>query len=105
MPVFAFRTQVNALLPTCDHDEIRRWADSNDAVPAEIRPRVFDGTPALLYFLFGDAKAGTDDIKPITWEDFFARFDLLELSMAFVDDAPNFVIARVEPSTPARLYD
>ncbi len=90
--------------PTKDHDSIRLWATKYDAVPAEIQILKFDGEPSLLYFLFGKAREGTPDLRPITWDDFFARFDLLGLSMVF-DDSPQFEIVRVQhsQSTEVRL--
>ena len=75
--------------PTCDHDEIFLWAQRHSAVPAEVVPRKFDGEPSLLYFLFGRERAGTPEIRPISWEDFFARFDLMELLIVY-DDSPYF---------------
>ncbi len=84
------------MVPTRDHAAIRRWAEANDGVPAEVILLKFDGEPAVLHFLFGAAKAGTPELRPITWEDFFAQFDLLELSMAFDKDTPCFQIVRVE---------
>jgi hypothetical protein len=76
--------------PTQDHMKIQQWANKHDAAPAEIKPLVFDGQPSILYFLFGKARTGTPEISPITWEDFFARFDLLQLSMVWHDDGPIF---------------
>ena len=77
--------------PTSDHRVIRAWATKHDAVPAEITPRKFDGEPAILHFLFGRAKSGLPEIVPISWENFFAQFDLMELVMVF-DDTPTFEI-------------
>ncbi len=91
------------MLPTKDHDEIRFWAEAHDAVPAEIQPLRFDGEPSVLYFLIGDAKAGTPEIKPISWEDFFARFDLLGLSMVFDEQTPRFDIVRVEKASQPQM--
>ncbi len=82
--------------PTRDHAEIRRWALEQDAVPAEIKPLKFDGEPFVLHFLLGKAKEGTPEIRPISWEDFFARFDLLGLSMVFEDCGPRYALVRVE---------
>lgn len=81
--------------PTSDHGEIFAWASRHDAVPAEVIPRVFDSEPAILHFLFGKAKAGLPEIKPISWESFFAQFDLLGLVMVF-DDSPTFEILQDE---------
>ena len=80
---------------TSDHGEILAWASRHDAVPAEVIPRVFDSEPAILHFLFGKAKAGLPEIKPISWESFFAQFDLLGLVMVF-DDSPTFEILQDE---------
>jgi len=91
------------MIPTRDHAEIRRWAAAHDAVPAEIVPLKFDGEPTILHFLFGDARVGTPELRPITWEDFFARFDVMELSLAFDDDSGDFHIVRVEKALQAGL--
>ncbi len=77
--------------PTCDHDQILAWAAKHDAVPAEVIPRKCDSEPAILHFLFGSAKGGLPEIEPISWESFFARFDLMRLAMVF-DDTPTFKI-------------
>ena len=75
--------------PTCDHGEILAWAQRQGAVPAEVVPRKFDSEPSIMHFLFGRETAGTPEIHPITWEDFFARFDLLGLQIVF-DESPYF---------------
>lgn len=84
------------MLPTQDHDLIRSWGTRVQAVPAEVLPAVFDGEPTQLHFLFGKAAGGTPQLHPISWEEFFARFDLLNLSLAFESDGIRFQIVRVE---------
>lgn len=84
------------MLPTRDHDVIRTWGMQNLATPAEVLPFVFDGEPAQLHFLFGKAVVGTPELRPISWEEFFARFDLLNLSLAFEMNGRGFEIVRVE---------
>ena len=92
------------MLPTRDHTIIRQWGLAHDAVPAEITPLKFDGQPAVLTFLLGEAKSGTPEIHPISWESFFAQFDLLELSFAFDYRSTQFDLIRVSKiSEPARL--
>ena len=81
--------------PTSNHDEITKWAVKNGAVPAEIVPRAFDSEPAILHFIFGNAKDGTPEIVPISWASFFAQFDLMGLVMVF-DDSPTFQILQDE---------
>jgi hypothetical protein len=85
--------------PTRDHAAIREWAKRYNAVPAEIKPLEFDGEPSILYFLIGNARSGTPEIRPISWEDFFARFDLLNLAMAWHDHEPIFELLKIEKAS------
>lgn len=54
------------MVPTQNHKIIRHWATTHDAVPAEMPPLKFDGEPAVLTFLLGNAKVGTPEIRPIS---------------------------------------
>lgn len=81
--------------PTSDHAKILDWAQRHRAVPAEVHTRVFDSQPTVLRFLFNDLRGGTPDLRPITWEDFFARFDLLQLSI-LLDEAPAFEFVEMQ---------
>ena len=85
--------------PTCDHGEILAWAQRHLALPAEIVPRKFDSEPSILHFLFGNERGGTDEIRPISWEDFFARFDLMGLKFVY-DDSPYFEILQDHSFSP-----
>lgn len=91
------------MVPTRNHKIIRHWALTRDATPAEISPLKFDGQPAVLTFLMGDAKGGTPEIRPISWDSFFAQFDLLELSFAFDQQSTQFDLVRVEKSPEASV--
>ena len=86
------------MLPTRDHEQIRAWAVRHSAVPAEIQGTA-DGTPAKLDFLLVGGLSGSLALNPISWEDFFARFDLFGLSMAW-DDTGQFALVRVEKDLP-----
>lgn len=90
------------MLPTRDHAVIRSWAAKNDAVPATIPPLIFDSEPAILTFLVG-RHVGTPGIHPISWEFFFAQFDLLDLAFAFDDRSSRFTLVRVEKSSQPSL--
>ena len=63
--------------PTTNHDEIRRWAKLQSAIPCEILPYVHDSEPAVLRFAFDAAPEDQTEIKPITWDQFFALFDVM----------------------------
>lgn len=86
------------MLPTRDHDVVRRWATTHNALPAEITPFLFDSEPAILTFLLGN-REGTPEIHLISWESFFAQFDLLGLSFAFDHRSSQFDLVRVEGSS------
>ena len=84
-------------------DEIRQWAERNQARPAEMKLLEPDGDPSLLTFIFDFWDAGRPSIYPITWESFFAQFDVLELSMTFEEQTPVFDIVRVNRPRPGEL--
>ena len=66
--------------PTSDHVEIRVWAQIHSARPAQVMRQVQDGEPAILQFVFGEVnQAELGAISLISWESFFALFDVLEL--------------------------
>jgi hypothetical protein len=72
---------------TQDHDEIRRWAEAWDG-----RPQVFDNPragsdPVGLRINFPGPRddtflpGGSNAPREVSWEEFFAHFDRLELVM------------------------
>ena len=82
--------------PTTNHSEIRLWAEANHASPAVIKPYVFDSEPAVLRFLFGQSKLETPEVRPILWDDFFAHFDLMGLSLVYETEADQDACCRYE---------
>ena len=92
------------MTPTRDHDVVLDWAQKHDARPAQILPLKFDGQPAILYFIIGEVD-GAPELHPITWDSFFAQFDLFELSFAFDEYSPRFSIVRVTPGKPAAVQN
>ena len=90
------------MLPTRDHDLIRIWAAKNDALPAQVQRLKHDGEPAILTFTFGEPEeAAKPNICPISWDMFFAQFDLMKLSMAWDEKTPNFILVKVEKPSAA----
>ena len=88
--------------PTTDHAEIRRWADAQRAVPMEIQQNVFDSEPARLHFVFGRPGVDRKDLKAISWEHFFAVFDLLGLALVY-DETPQFEFLQVDERSTYRF--
>ena len=72
--------------PTSDHAEIRRWAKLHGAHPAERLPQRVDSEEPVLALIFHRGSQTPDNVIPISWEDFFERFDRLGLSFLGTDD-------------------
>ena len=68
--------------PTKDHKMIRQWAESRSAIPAAL-PGTGDGVPAVLGFIIPGANYHNRNLTEVTWEDFFAKFDLFGLAFVF----------------------
>ena len=54
------------MVPIRDHKQIQQWAVRNGAVPAQIRRLKFDGEPAILTFLLGNADEARPDIYSVS---------------------------------------
>ncbi len=67
---------------TTDHEEIRRWAEEREGRPASVRGTGSGDDVGLLRIDFPGG-AGEDKLEPISWEEFFEKFD--EKKLAFVD--------------------
>ena len=91
------------MVPTREHWRIEKWAHDQGALPAQIKPLKFDGEPAVLTFIFGKADETLPLVQPISWETFFALFDLLELSMAFDDESADFCLVKVRSRSASVL--
>jgi hypothetical protein len=60
-------------LVTTDHDVIRQWAEDRGAKPATVPGSDYGGRPGRLLFDFPGY--GGEDLKEISWEDWFRTFD------------------------------
>ena len=69
---------------TKDHDEIRKWAEAPDAVPAEVASTHITSGPGILRFEFPDAPNRKDgNLQEISWEAFFEKFDANDLELLY----------------------
>jgi hypothetical protein len=69
---------------TKDHDEIRKWAESRGAVPAEVRGTERNGDTGILRFEFKHAPHHNDSkLQEIPWDEFFEKFDENDLEMVY----------------------
>jgi hypothetical protein len=67
---------------TTDHDEIRRWVEARGGKPATIKGTPDKGEEAGLLRIDMPGGATNPPLEPISWDDFFAKFD--EEGLAFL---------------------
>jgi hypothetical protein len=70
---------------TTDHDEIRRWVEGRDGTPATVKSTHKDGDPGLLRIDF-PGYSGEDTLEPISWDEFFRKFDEKKLAFLYQDE-------------------
>ena len=82
--------------PTTDHMEIRNWAESKGIVPANLEPNRVDAEPATMTLLNKKTVIQTQFAKEMSWDDFFARFDCLGLTLVYDDSTAFNEILQIE---------
>jgi hypothetical protein len=75
---------------TTDHRIIRSWASRHSVVPTEALPCSVDHEPSVLQLVQAEAVRMRKDIRMISWDEFFARFDLLGLAFVYDDDKAGY---------------
>lgn len=75
---------------TKNHEEIRRWAESRNAVPCEVRGTERGKEPGILRFEFPKARNRNDaKLSEISWDEFFAKFDENNLELLFQEETAS----------------
>ncbi|HLH09536.1 MAG TPA: hypothetical protein VKW78_20020 [Terriglobales bacterium] len=85
-----------------DHDEIRKWAEDRGAEPACVRGTGEEGDIGMLRLEFPGAPGARDQsLQPISWDDWFQKFDERGLALLFQEETArgqqsnfNKIIAR-----------
>lgn len=68
---------------TTDHDEIREWVEERNGHPAHVEGTGGDGDPGLLRIDFEDEDGEDEDLKRISWDEFFEAFEENNLAMVY----------------------
>jgi hypothetical protein len=70
---------------TVDHEEIRRWVEERQGRPATVK---YTGASKDLGLLRIDFPGGADEesLQPISWEDFFKKFDARKLAFLYQEE-------------------
>jgi hypothetical protein len=89
--------------PTTEHAEIRHWADKHKAVPTEILPQTLDHEPTTLRIMLPQMVQARQNVRVLTWEEFFTKFDLLGLSFVYDDNSGGYnELLQIDAKSPYR---
>lgn len=89
---------------TTNHKEIRKWADERGAKPACVRGTGGKNDVGILRLDF-PGYTGEDKLQPISWDDWFEKFDERKLALVYQEETAdgeqsnfNKLISRDNPS-------
>jgi hypothetical protein len=66
--------------PLTEHDDIRRWAEERGAQPACVKGTGDRGDVGLIRLDF-PGYSGEQTLQPISWEEWFEKFDESDLAL------------------------
>lgn len=78
---------------TIDHETIRRWVEERGGQPAHVEATADDGA-GILRLQFPDTKRDHDEIEPISWDDFFEKFEEEGLAFVYQEETENDRMSR-----------
>jgi hypothetical protein len=76
---------------TTDHDTIRQWAEARQGRPATVKRTGGKGEPGVLRFDFGEPE---ESLEPISWEEFFEKFEESKLALLYQDKTKDGATSR-----------
>lgn len=75
----------NLTRTTRDHDEIRRWAEERGGKPSHVQ-RTGSGEDVGILRIDFPGYSGEGSLEPITWEQWFEKFDQQGLSLIYEEE-------------------
>ena len=87
-----------------DHEEIRMWVESHGGKPVQVRGTGSKGQSGILRIDFPGG-AGEDRLEPISWDDWFKKFDERHLGFLYQkkkksgEDSTFFKLVRRDQET------
>jgi hypothetical protein len=75
----------NLTRTTRDHEEIRRWAEERGGKPSHVR-RTGSGEDVGILRIDFPGYSGEGSLEPITWEQWFEKFDEQGLSLIYEEE-------------------
>jgi hypothetical protein len=79
---------------TTDHEKIKRWAEEREGRPAAVRATHSNEDAGILRIQFSGQSEG--DLEPISWEEFFEKFEESDLAFLYQD--------RTQDGQPSRFF-
>ena len=73
---------------TTNHEEIRRWAEAREDRPGSVRGTGSSDDVGLLRIDFPGG-AGEDKLEPISWEEFFEKFEEKKLAFLYQENTKD----------------
>jgi hypothetical protein len=70
---------------TTNHEEIRRWVEERGGHPARVKGTGKQADPGLLRIDF-PGYSGEQSLEPISWDEFFEKFDEKKLAFLHQDE-------------------
>jgi hypothetical protein len=78
---------------TTDHEVIKKWAEERKGMPASVGNTGGKGGAGLLRIDY-PGRRGKGTLNPISWEDFFQKFDEKELALLYQDKTAGGKVSR-----------
>jgi hypothetical protein len=73
---------------TIDHDEIQEWAEERGAHPARVKRTGRRGDIGMIRLDF-PGYSGAQSLEPISWDQFFEKFDESNLALIYRESTPR----------------
>lgn len=73
---------------TTNHNEIKKWAEARGGHPATVKGTQSHGEAGLLRIDF-PGYSGEDKLEPISWDEFFKKFDESKLAFLYQDETSS----------------
>lgn len=73
---------------TTDHEKIRSWAEERGGTPAAVKGTGSGDDPGVLRIDF-PGYTGQESLKPITWEQFFEKFEKEHLAFLYQEETKD----------------
>ena len=79
---------------TTDHDEIRRWAQERGGYPATVKGIGAGGEEVGILRIDFPDYSGQESLEPISWEEFFEKFEDSNLAMVYQEATSTGAVSR-----------